>query len=209
MAISFADVGPAGAIWVIDFYSFIIQHNPTPNTNSAGVQATTGPGGAYMTETNLRDQTHGRIYRVVWKDGPRSSIKSLAKAKTSELVQALDSGNQFWSLTAQRLIVDNKITDAGPALKKRVASGTGGTGAIHALWSLEGIGALDKDTHHKALLDKDPALRRNAIRALPANDAGRLLFFSSPVIQDADLLTREVAFVQIAEFTTFAEMQTA
>ncbi|PYU98888.1 MAG: hypothetical protein DMG10_26900, partial [Acidobacteria bacterium] len=80
--------------------------------------------------------------------------------------------------------------------------------AIHALWSLEGIGALNKDTHQKALLDKDPALRRNAIRALPANDAGRLLFFSSPVIQDPDLLTRQVAFVKLAEFPTIPEIQT-
>ncbi len=24
----FADIGPDGAIWVIDFYSFIIQHTP-------------------------------------------------------------------------------------------------------------------------------------------------------------------------------------
>ena len=204
----FADVGPDGAVWVIDFYSFVIQHNPTPSIQSAGIQATTGRGGAYMTENNLRDQTHGRIYRVVWKDGPKSSIQSLAKAKSSELVAALDSGNMFWSLTAQRLIVDNKVKDAAPALKKRVTSGTGGTGTIHALWSLEGIGALDKDTHQKALLDKDPALRRNAIRALPANEAGRQLFFSSPVIQDLDLLTREVAFVKLAEFPTIPEIKT-
>ena len=204
----FADVGPDGAVWVIDFYSFVIQHNPTPNTNSSGVQATTGRGGAYMTENNLRDQSHGRIYRVVWKDGPKSSIKSLAKAKPSELVQALDSGNQFWSLTAQRLIVDNKMTEAASALKRRVTSGTGGKGAFHALWSLEGIGALDKDVHQRALLDKDPALRRNAVRALPANEAGRQLFFSSPVIQDPDLLTREVAFVKLAEFPTIPEIKT-
>jgi len=204
----FADVGPDGAVWVIDFYSFIIQHNPTPNLQSAGVQATTGRGGAYQTENNLRDQTHGRIYRVAWKDGPRSSIRSLAKAKTSEVVAALDSGNQFWSLTAQRLIVDNKMADAGPALKKRVRSGAGGKGAIHALWSLEGIGALDQDTHQAALLDKDPALRRNAIRALPANEAGRQLFFSSPVIQDPDLLTRQVAFVKLVEFPTIPEIKT-
>jgi cytochrome c553 len=161
-----------------------------------------------VTEPNLRDQTHGRIYRVVWKDGPKSPIKSLAGAKTSDVVHALDSSNQFWSLTAQRLIVDNKMTEAAPALKKRVTSGTGGTGAIHALWSLEGIGALDKATHQKALLDKDPALRRNAIRALLADDAGRQLFFSSPVIQDPDLLTREAAFVKLAEFPTIPEIQT-
>ena len=204
----FADVGPDGAIWVIDFYSFIIQHNPTPSVQSAGIQATTGRGGAYVTENSLRDQTHGRIYRIVWKDGPRSSIKSLANAKSSELVAALDSGNQFWSLTAQRLLVDNKMTDAAPALKKRVRSGTGGAGASHALWSLEGIGALDKDTHQAALLDKDSAVRRNAIRALPANEAGRKLFFSSAVIQDPDLITREAAFVKLAEFPTIPEIQT-
>lgn len=204
----FADVGPDGAVWVIDFYSFIIQHNPTPSTQSAGIQASTGRGGAYMTENNLRDQTHGRIYRLVWKDGPESSIKSLARANSPKLAAALDSGNQFWNLTAQRLIVDNKMTDAAPALKKRVRSGTGGMGAIHALWSLEGIGALDKETHQIALLDKDPALRRNAIRALPANDAGRQLFFSSPVIQDPDLITREAAFVKLAEFPTIPEIQT-
>src|SRR5205085_10031083 len=109
---------------------------------------------------------------------------------------------------SQRLIVDNKMKDAAPALRKRVASGTGGTGAIHALWSLEGIGALDKDTHQKALLDKDPAVRRNAIRALPADEAGRQLFFSSPVIQDPDLITRQAAFVKLAEFPTIPAIQT-
>jgi len=203
----FADVGPDGAVWVIDFYSFIIQHNPTPSMQSAGIEAKTGSGGAYMTEHNLRDKSHGRIYRVVWKDGPKSSIKSLGQA-TPELVQALDSGNQFWSLTAQRLIVDNKKSDAASSLKKRVTSGAGGTGAIHALWALEGMGALDKQTHQKALLDKDAAVRRNAIRALPSNDQGRQLFFSSAVIQDPDLLTREAAFVKLAEFPTIPEIQT-
>jgi mono/diheme cytochrome c family protein len=89
-----------------------------------------------------------------------------------------------------------------------VSSGTGGKGAIHALWSLEGIGALDKDTHQKALLGKDAALRRNAIRALPANQPGRHLFFSSPAIHDPDLLTRQAAFVKLAEFPTIREIQT-
>lgn len=204
----FADIGPDGAVWVIDFYSFIIQHNPTPSLQSAGIQATTGRGGAYQTEKNLRDKSHGRIYRVVWKDGPRSAIRSLAKAKPAEVVAGLDSGNQFWALTAQRLIVDDKMTDAAPALKKRVRSATGGKGAIHALWSLDGIGALDKDTHQAALLSKDSALRRNAIRALPGNEAGRQLFFSSPVIQDPDLITRQVAFVKLLEFPTIPEIQT-
>lgn len=204
----FADIGPDGAIWVIDFYNFIIQHNPTPTLQSAGINATTGLGGAYKTENDLRDQTHGRIYRVVWKDAPPSPIQSLAQANTSEIVAALDSGNQFWSLTAQRLIVDNTLKDAAPALRRRVTSGAGGKGAIHALWALDGLGALDKDTHQKALLDKDSALRRNAVRAIPATEAGRQLFFSSAVIQDPDLLTRQTALVKLAELPTIPEIQT-
>ncbi|MCC7375460.1 MAG: c-type cytochrome [Verrucomicrobiales bacterium] len=204
----FADVGPDGAVWVIDFYSFIIQHNPTPSVQSAGIQATTGPGGAYKTDNDLRDQSHGRIYRVVWKDGPPSSIRSLAGAGVSELVAALDSGNQFWSLTAQRLLVDRQMTNAAVALRKRVRLGGGGKGAIHALWALEGMGALDKETHQAALQNKDAALRRNAIRALPSNDTGRQLFFLSPVIQDPDLVTRQAAFVKLLEFPTIPEIQT-
>ncbi|MBL9137378.1 MAG: c-type cytochrome [Verrucomicrobiales bacterium] len=204
----FADVGPDGAIWVIDFYSFVIQHNPTPNLASAGIQATTGPGGAYRTENDLRDQTHGRIYRVVWKDGPGSPLGSLAKAGPVDLVSALDSGNQFWSLTAQRLLVDGRMTQAASSLRKRVRSAAGGKGAIHALWALEGLGVLDRDTHQSALQNKDAALRRNAIRALPANEAGRQLFFSSPVIQDPDLITRQSALVKLLEFPTIPEIQT-
>jgi mono/diheme cytochrome c family protein len=58
------------------------------------------------------------------------------------------------------------------------------------------------------LLDKDPALRRNAVRALPATEAGRQLFFGSPVIQDPDLITRQAAFVKLAEFPTIPEIKT-
>jgi len=52
----FAEVGPDGAVWVADWYSFIIQHNPKPDGFIMG------QGNAY--ETELRDYTHGRIYRL-------------------------------------------------------------------------------------------------------------------------------------------------
>ena len=54
-----AEVGPDGNVWVIDWYNFIVQHNPTP----AGFK--TGKGDAY--ETDLRDKKHGRIYRLVYE----------------------------------------------------------------------------------------------------------------------------------------------
>src|SRR5439155_2087422 len=53
-----AEVGPDGNVWIIDWYNYIVQHNPTP----VGFQ--TGKGGAY--ETDLRDKKHARIYRIVY-----------------------------------------------------------------------------------------------------------------------------------------------
>ena len=55
-----AEVGPDGNVWVIDWYNFIVQHNPTP----AGLQDRQGQ----RLRDALRDKTHGRIYRIVDTD---------------------------------------------------------------------------------------------------------------------------------------------
>src|SRR5438270_7315522 len=79
-----AEVGPDGCVWVIDWYNFIVQHNPTP----AGFR--TGRGAAYQTE--LRDKEYGRIYRVVYegKEARQQGKRfSLAGATPQKLVEAL------------------------------------------------------------------------------------------------------------------------
>ncbi len=65
-----AEVGPDGAVWVVDWYDFIIQHNPTPSPNSGGYQAKNGKGNAYINP--LRDHERGRIYRIVYKSHEQS-----------------------------------------------------------------------------------------------------------------------------------------
>jgi putative membrane-bound dehydrogenase-like protein len=54
----YGEVGPDGALWLVDWYNYIIQHNPTPRGFG------TGKGAAY--ETPLRDKEHGRIYRITY-----------------------------------------------------------------------------------------------------------------------------------------------
>ncbi len=202
----YADVGPDGAVWVADFENFIIQHNPTPGLNNAGYASTTGGGAAHTTP--LRTHAYGRVYRVVWKDGPATPIKSLAGVPTATIVAALDSGNLFWRQTAQRLIVDNRMMDAVPELKAMVKDKDGRPGAIHALWALQGLGALDHDLHRGALLARDAALRRNAVRAIEPGEAGSKLFFESAVVNDPDLQTRLAAFVKLAQLPTTPAIRT-
>ncbi|MGH9311050.1 MAG: PVC-type heme-binding CxxCH protein, partial [Vicinamibacterales bacterium] len=94
-----AQVGPDGAVWVSDWYTFIAQHNPTP----AGFS--NGAGNAY--ETSMRDHSRGRIYRVVYRNAPPAKKPvALSKNNAAGLVAALSSDNMFWRLHAQRLLVE-------------------------------------------------------------------------------------------------------
>lgn len=201
----YAEVGPDGAVWIADWQNFIIQHNPTPSIERGGYEAKTGEGGAH--ENPLRDHARGRIYRVVWEKA-KPVKKTLAGVSTPDLVAALGDDTQYWRLMAQRLIVEGKKTDAAEALKKLVTANDGDIAAIHALWALQGIGALDENTHKAALLAKDARLRRNAIRALGNDAKSQALYFGSGVVSDPDLNTRLAAFVKLATFDTTEQIKT-
>ena len=102
-----SEVGPDGNVWFIDWYNYIVQHNPTPN----GFQ--TGKGAAY--ESDLRDKRFARVYRLLYqgtKDSSPSRSLQLADASNTDLVKALQDKNFFWRRTAQRLLVERGATDA-------------------------------------------------------------------------------------------------
>jgi putative membrane-bound dehydrogenase-like protein len=201
----FAEVGPDGAIWFADWQNFIIQHNPTPSVGRGGYDAKTGVGGAH--ENDLRDHARGRIYRIVW-DKPGAVAKAAQGDASAELLAGLASSTQYGRLQAQRLIVEGKKKDLVPALRDFVTKSSADVGAIHALWSLQGLGELDAPTHQAALLAPTSSLRRNAIRALGTDEAAQKLFFGAGVVADKDAATRLAAFVKLADFPTSTEVQT-
>jgi len=129
-----AEVGPDGQLWVIDWYNIIVQHNPTP----AGYK--TGKGNAY--EIDLRDKSHGRIYRVV--HGAQSPPIPRLGTSPSELVATLKGDNLLWRAHAQRLLVERGKLDIATDLVKlatdQSCDETGlNVGAIHAIWALHGL----------------------------------------------------------------------
>src|SRR5262249_51285816 len=110
-----AEVGPDGNVWVIDWYNFIVQHNPTP----PGFR--TGRGNAY--ETELRDKKHGRIYRVVAKDAKPSAALRLDTATPDQLVEQLKNDNLLWRLTAQRMLVESNNPEVRKSLTDLITDG--------------------------------------------------------------------------------------
>ncbi len=196
-----AEVGPDGNVWLIDWYAYIVQHNPTPT----GFK--TGKGNAY--ETPLRDTKHGRIYRLVKKDAKTSEFPPLGTPE--QMVTALRHDNMLWRLHAQRLLVERGKPDVLPALIKEVANvevdAIGLTpGAIHALWTLHGLGLLDGKNAaalqavKQALKHPSAGVRRNALLVLPRTEVGANLLRASFKEKESDpqvLLARLLALAEM------------
>ena len=155
-----AETGPDGAVWLCDWYNLIIQHNPTPNIRSAGLDAKNGKGNAY--ETPLREDPFGRVYRIYPKGSKDDANPGLDPAKPETLVAALDHPNLLWRLHAQRLIVESGDKQLAGKLGSLAAAGT--RGSAHAVYALAGLGALDASTVSTALKSKVRAVQRAGIK---------------------------------------------
>ncbi|HCN82551.1 MAG TPA: cytochrome C, partial [Sphingobacteriaceae bacterium] len=155
--------GPDGNLYIVDMYRGIIQ------------QGTWTPKDSYLRRAidkrgMAKNIGRGRIYRVVYdgmKPGPKPHMLDVSASK---LVTYLDHPNGWWRDNAQKQIIllgDKSVT---PALKQ-IASGQQATlaakpsalGRIHALWTLEGLDAIDQDVLSVALKDPDAQVRKTAV----------------------------------------------
>jgi putative membrane-bound dehydrogenase-like protein len=184
-----AEVGPDGAVWICDWYNLIIQHNPTPSRDSAGINAKTGKGNAYQSPE--RDTRHGRIYRIYptgTKDDPNPKI-DLRKPAT--WFAALDHPNLFWRLTGQRLIAESKDQRMVPELER--VTKTSALAAPHALHVLAQWGKLSDDLAEAALEAPGETTRRAAILVAPPGALKKV--FAKPAVPAEG---RELADIWIA-----------
>jgi putative membrane-bound dehydrogenase-like protein len=202
-----SEIGPDGNVWVIDWYNYIIQHNPVPHG------FTRGKGNAY--ETDLRDKKHGRIYRIVYSGAksPAAQKINLAEATPDGLVAALKHPTMLWRRHAQRLLVERGKLDVLPALTKLASDRSMdkiglNVGVIHSLWTMHGLGALD-GSHAEAtavavaaLRHPSAGVRRNAVQVLPEKTASTAALLASGVLADADAQVRLAAFLALSDLPT-------
>jgi mono/diheme cytochrome c family protein len=115
---------------------------------------------------------YGRIWRLVY-DGvkPGDAIardKNVPRMNTetaAQLVTHLSHPNGWWRDTAQQLLVLKQDKSVVPALQTLANTSTNLLGRIHALWTLEGLGALDPVLVRRLMADPEPRMRIQAIRA--------------------------------------------
>lgn len=193
-----AQVGPDGHMWVIDWYNFIVQHNPTP----AGFK--TGKGAAY--ETELRDKKHGRIYRVVYTKAKSEKPFTLKDATPERLVETLKHPNMTWRLHAQRLLVERGKADVIPALVKLMEDNTVdeaglNVGAVHAVRTMGGLKLDENDLVKTAVArsHRSVAVRKSVCETLSGTErhAGGTLLCRDDANSERDQLARILAFARL------------
>ncbi|MPZ18950.1 MAG: hypothetical protein GEV06_13700, partial [Luteitalea sp.] len=71
----------------------------------------------------------------------------------------LDHPNGWWRDTAQRLLVLKQETSVAPALQELTRTSKNLLARFHALWTLEGLGALDAALVREQMQDPNPRMR--------------------------------------------------
>ncbi len=154
--------GPDGCLYVTDFYRGIIEYKlfVSPFLNEQIVD-------------RKLDQPLGlgRIYRIVHDAKKTQAAPHFSTAKDQELIEALAHPNGWRRDTAQRLLVERSDPALIEPLKKWAANCPEPLGRLHALWTLEGIGAADWSLVINAFQDPDPQMRAAAVRICGSLDA--------------------------------------
>src|SRR5215471_98647 len=149
--------GPDGCLYVVDMYRGVVQ--------AGGLW--TDYLSDYIKPHDLQMPVgKGRIWRVVYGNRParRPAPLALGKAPSAQLVQTLSNPKGWWRDTAQRILVERGDTSVAPALKTLAAGAPDWRTRLHALWTLDGLGAIEVASVRKALTDANNDVRASAVR---------------------------------------------
>lgn len=148
---------PDGTLYIVDMYRGIIQEGNWTREGSylRGV----------IDEYDLdKEIGRGRIYRLVHKDFKPGPQPKMLDQSSADLVQHLSHPNGWWRDTAQKLIVLRNDKSVVPALTQLYKSSGDAKTKNHALWTLEGLDAIDEWIVESALKDPLPEIRASGIR---------------------------------------------
>ncbi len=175
----YATTGPDGCLYIVDMYRGIIQEGQWVGEGSylRGVVKEKGYD---------KFVGRGRIYRIRHETQKPGENPQLLSKSPSQLVDYLSHPNGWWRFTAQKLLVlkgDQSvvkdladIVEGNESFFGKLFNGDTDFGIqrLHALWTLDGLGAINKEILKNAYRDKDPRVRVAAIR------------ISEPLVRQAD-----------------------
>jgi mono/diheme cytochrome c family protein len=192
-----AYTAPDGSLYLLDMYHGIIQHKTFQTTYLRNQHLSRG-----LDKPGLG---HGRIYRIRSTSGKLEAKVDIGALQGLPLVKMLMHANAWHRETAQRVLVEREDAQTIPLLAKLAANGTP-VARIHALWTLQGMGALKAEHLTAALKDKDPKVQASALWASTTLDSAELSKLGAGLVslkpaakEDAPYLARALGAVGTAD----------
>ncbi|MBX9792637.1 MAG: HEAT repeat domain-containing protein [Pirellulales bacterium] len=183
-----ARTGPDGGLYVVDMYRYLIEHPRwVPPEDLAKIDQRAG--------SNL-----GRIYRIYHRDRPPRPIARLDKLDGAGLAAALDTPNGPQRDLAAQMLVWRKDMSSVPVLRNLCQAQRPAT-RMQALCTLAELGALDGQQTIAALSDVHPAVRRQAVRLLPATAASLGALDRNRLVADESTLVRMAVAAKLGELS--------
>ena len=169
--------GPDGALYIVDMYRGIIQHKTYLTAylkNEIKERALTKPLNC------------GRIYKVL-PTNTSPQLMTFPKSPDS-LVMLLQHPNGVVRSKAQQLIVDANNKKVIPALRQLLKNTASPIPLIHALWTLEGLNALQQADILPLLQNPDWTIRQQALTLVNNNNYHQYLPVLKKLIASDDTL---------------------
>jgi mono/diheme cytochrome c family protein/glucose/arabinose dehydrogenase len=150
-------VGPGGAMYVVDIYRGILQHKTylTPYLKK---------------EIQARNLTQplscGRIYKIIPTDKKEDAVT--VPKEPSKLVSLLGSPNGWLRNKAQQQLVDGKYKEVATTLRSNLKAPDNVLALTHSLWTLEGLDMLQSQDVLPLLTQPNWKVRVQALSVVPS-----------------------------------------
>lgn len=145
--VSFANA-PDGYFYMLDFHR---QHIETPVSIPEELQ----------TDMDFKKGSNmGRIYRIMPANATYKTVKpNLGKMTSAALIGLLEHKNDWYSITAHRMLVERQDKSVIPAATDMLLKSSSAKARLHALYVLEALDALNAEIVKKAMTDTDAGVR--------------------------------------------------
>ena len=165
------DFGPDGALYVLDFYSYIFE-----NVN-------------FSKRHRGRDHTHGRVWRISCEGRPLSESPGITGRPVPVLLDLLKAYENTTRGFARRELQERRRDAVVPALRRWIAALDPSDPEhehhlLEALWVLQGLDVVDAELLGRLLGAREPRARAAATRVLR--------YWQDRVDESLDLLRRLV-----------------
>lgn len=160
---------PDGNLYMLDMYrEYIETPESIPEEIKKGLNFWSG-------------DDKGRIYRIKSKQPgkQRPLTVQLGKLSSAELVKLLEETNGWHRDTAHRLLFERQDKSVAPLLTAMATESKMPQARLHALWLLQGLGALQAADVAKALKDSQAPIREHAVKL------SEPFLASTPALRDA------------------------